>query len=232
MQITDSLMQVGLSRHEAQLYELLHREGAMTGYEAAKVSGISRSNIYPALYGLVEKGAARKIDGDVQRFIAVPVQSFCRSKQRQYDQILHWIEKNMPALQSSSDPFVTINGETNILNQMKDLIENAKLRVYLGLDSTLMGDVLREIDEACSRGLKVVLITDKPVTRSGVTVYLAKRQLGQIRLIVDSEQVMTGELRSDGPPTCLYSKNKALVTLFKEAMMNEIKLIERSILNE
>jgi sugar-specific transcriptional regulator TrmB len=40
MQLIDRLMSVGLGRHEAELYVLLHREGPMTGYEAAKHSGI------------------------------------------------------------------------------------------------------------------------------------------------------------------------------------------------
>jgi hypothetical protein len=37
---------------------------------------------------------------------------------------------------------------------------------------------------------------------------------------------MTGELSADSEPMCLFSKNQALVTLFKEAMMNEMALLE------
>jgi hypothetical protein len=35
-----------------------------------------------------------------------------------------------------------------------------------------------------------------------------------------------GELSADSEPMCLFSKNQALVTLFKEAMMNEMALLD------
>ena len=48
----------GLTRQEAKIYLLLLTEGALSGYEASKRAGISRSNAYGALAGLVDKGAA------------------------------------------------------------------------------------------------------------------------------------------------------------------------------
>ena len=58
MDNVERLMEFGLTRHEASLYILLTLEGSLNGYEAAKQSGISRSNAYNALAGLVDKGAA------------------------------------------------------------------------------------------------------------------------------------------------------------------------------
>ena len=57
MDNVERLMEFGLTRHEASLYVLLVLEGSLNGYEAAKQSGISRSNAYSALAGLVEKGS-------------------------------------------------------------------------------------------------------------------------------------------------------------------------------
>ena len=56
MDNVERLMEFGLTRHEASLYILLTLEGSLNGYEAAKQSGISRSNAYNALAGLVDKG--------------------------------------------------------------------------------------------------------------------------------------------------------------------------------
>ena len=58
MSYIDDLMQFGLTRQESAIYYALLSEGMMTGYEAAKVSGVSRSNAYTALAALVDKGAA------------------------------------------------------------------------------------------------------------------------------------------------------------------------------
>ena len=58
MEHIDALTQYGLTRQEANLYLLLLSEGSLTGYEASKQTGISRSNTYSGLAGLVDKGAA------------------------------------------------------------------------------------------------------------------------------------------------------------------------------
>ena len=72
MEITERLMHFNLTRQEATLYLLLLKAGRLTGYEAAKQTGISRSNTYTALAGLVEKGAAYIMEeGKVTRYTPV-----------------------------------------------------------------------------------------------------------------------------------------------------------------
>jgi sugar-specific transcriptional regulator TrmB len=158
--------------------------------------------------------------------MAVPAEDFCRSKKRQFNELLDWIEQNMPLHKQSAEPFVTITGRDNILNQVRNLINQAKLRVYAALDSELTDELLNELTAAVERDLKVVLITENRPDINGLIYYQGQRKPGQIRLITDSEQVMTGELSADSEPMCLFSKNQALVTLFKEAMMNEMALLE------
>ena len=54
MDIIEKLTYFNLTRQEATLYLTLLAEGRLTGYEATKLTGISRSNTYTALAGLVE----------------------------------------------------------------------------------------------------------------------------------------------------------------------------------
>lgn len=63
MSYVEKLMMFGLTRQEASIYLCLNRNGTLTGYEAAKLTGISRSNVYNALAGLTEKGAAYLMKG-------------------------------------------------------------------------------------------------------------------------------------------------------------------------
>ena len=49
------LTEFGLTRQEACIYECLLREGKVTGYEVAKLIGISRSNAYNSLASMTEK---------------------------------------------------------------------------------------------------------------------------------------------------------------------------------
>ena len=55
MAFVEKLMAFGLTRQEASIYLCLYRNGTLTGYEAAKLTGISRSNVYNALAGLAER---------------------------------------------------------------------------------------------------------------------------------------------------------------------------------
>ena len=75
-------------------------------------------------------------------------------------------------------------------------------------------------------GLKVVVITDPSYALDGAIIYHAPKAQYQIRLIVDSSNVLTGDLSDGDASTCLYSKKRNLVDLFKDALKNEIELIE------
>ena len=54
-------------------------EGRLTGYEATKLTGISRSNTYTALAGLVEKGAAYVLEDKLQDIRRCPWMSFAKT---------------------------------------------------------------------------------------------------------------------------------------------------------
>ena len=49
MGFIEDLTEYGLTRQEATIYARLLRQGSMTGYEVAKDTGISKSNVYVAL---------------------------------------------------------------------------------------------------------------------------------------------------------------------------------------
>jgi len=73
----------------------------------------------------------------------------------------------------------------------------------------------------------MVLITNKPYRLEGATVYHnEEKPQQQIRLIADSSNVLTGDIDHGEYSTCLYSKKKNLIDLFKDSMKNEIRLIE------
>ena len=69
---TERLMEFGLTRQEATIYQCLLGEGKMTGYEVAKQTGISRSNAYNSLASMTEKGAAYLVEeGNTRKYVPV-----------------------------------------------------------------------------------------------------------------------------------------------------------------
>lgn len=70
-----------------------------------------------------------------------------------------------------------------------------------------------------------MIITNEPFDLPGATVYLTECRKEQIRLITDSNDVLTGEITNRYEATCLYSSNSNLVEVFKDALANEIQLL-------
>lgn len=220
------LTHFGLTKQEASLYLLLFSEGELTGYEASKLTGISRSNTYTALAGLVEKGAAYLIEGTATRYTPVSIEDFCSSKIHELQNYKQNLVQNVPARSKETDGYITVKGEKHILEKMKNMLSGAAQRVYLSMSTEIIDHVLDELKAGVQRGIKIVIITNPPFQLDGATVYHADKRRKEIRLIADSKSVLTGDISDGDSSTCLYSQKKNLVDLFKESLKNEIKLIE------
>lgn len=226
MDVLELLTRFGLTKQEAKLYWTLLSEGPLTGYEAAKGTGISRSNTYNALAGLVEKGAAYLLEGAAARYTPVDLQEFCDNQIWSLETCKKELLEYRPTKVMDDEGYITVAGETQILHKMKNLVKDAQERVYASMSAELLETMRSQLGDAVQRGLKVVLITEQPFRLPEATIYYTEKGQKQIRLITDSKSVLTGDL-SEGPrSTCLYSRKQNLVDLFKESMRNEIKLLE------
>ena len=227
MELIEGLTHFNLTKQEATLYVLLLKEGYLTGYEAAKQTGISRSNTYTALAGLVDKGAAYVLEeGKVTRYTPVPPEEFCSNKIDRLKEIKDKVLNQLPALKNDAEGYITIKGELEIINKLRNTVRQAEARIYVSANRRVMELLRKELMEALARGLKVVIISDEKFTLPDAICYGTDKQTEQIRLIADSQTVVTGDLEDEENSTCLYSCKRNLVDLFKEALQNEIKLIQ------
>jgi sugar-specific transcriptional regulator TrmB len=224
MILADALMKTGLTRHESELYVALNREGEVTGYELAKITGIPRANVYQALAALADKGGARVIEGNPQKYVAVSPGEYCANKAREMQETLRIIRAEAPELRTPPEGYVTISGHQNILNKMCYVIGHASQRVYISMMADELRLVRDDLAEAVQKGLKVVIITSEGVPIQGAITHTIQKKHGQIRLIADSKEVLTGELTGSDQDVCLYSKNRPLIDLIKESLQNEILL--------
>jgi sugar-specific transcriptional regulator TrmB len=222
MGLIESLQKVGFTRHESILYLLLCKDGELTGYEAAKRSGIPRSNAYLALAGLVDKGGACRLESDTAKFIAVPPREMAENLRNQLHESLDLIIIAAPQREWPLEPFVTVSGKTQVHSKIKHVLREAMERIYLALGSAELETFLPELKKALGQGRKVVLITDPPFQLKGAIIHHRPKPPGEIRLIVDSSAVLTGSIAAN----CVFSKNPNLVQLIKDSLTNEIELIE------
>lgn len=219
-------MNFGLTRQEATIYLMLFGEGELSGYEVSKRTGISRSNTYTALAGLVEKGAAYVIEGSAVLYTPVDIEEFCDNKIRFLNKSKMEIKKAIPKKREESDSYITIKSKRHIVDKMKKILLEAEERVYISMSIIIVEELFEEIRELLDRGIKVVIITDDNLSIQGAKTYFTSKNKNQIRVIVDSRKVLTGDIKDKENSTCLYSTNDNLVQVFKEALANEIKLIE------
>ncbi len=224
MSLEDLLGCFNLTHQEAVLYLLLCAEGRLTGYEASKLSGISRSNTYTSLAALVEKGAAWLEEGAATRYTPVPVAEFCDNRLRKMRENRELLVRSVTGPHRKTEGYLTIKGERNIFDKMRNMIDEAQERVYIAVSGTTLALVTPELKQAVDRGLKVVIITSPPFDMEGAMIYLSTTSQEQIRLIADSRNVLTGDIKSEAESSCLYSNKKNLVDLFKRALKNEIEL--------
>lgn len=199
---------------------------ALQEHEIAKETGISRSNVYSVLAALAEKGAAYVIEESAKRYIPVKVEEFCGNCIRRMQEEQEWMERNLPQKKAETEGYITIEGEQNILDKAKNLIAQAGERVYLSCTAGYLDAFRQALEELVKKKRKVVILTDAPYELKDAIFYQTEEKGQQIGLIVDSKSVLSGEYGKGSLNTCLYSGQKNFVTVFKNAMANEIKLIQ------
>ena len=94
---TERLMEFGLTRQEASIYQCLLTEGKVTGYEVAKQTGISRSNAYNSLASMTEKGAAYLVEeASTRKYVPVTLNEFCKNRILNLDASGKWMLEHIP----------------------------------------------------------------------------------------------------------------------------------------
>ena len=226
MGFIEDLTEYGLTRQEATIYARLLRQGSMTGYEVAKDTGISKSNVYVALKELVQKGAAVVEEGDVTRYLAVDVERFCEDYRRYLETIAGRLIKEQPERSDIQEGYITISTDRHIRDCIFDMLSKCEKRVYFLAESSLLEEFKEELSKLILEKKKVVVLTDENFELEGAVIYRIKNEEGQIRFITDSSFVLTGDYTGSEDDTCLYSGKKNLVELVKETIKNRISIIQ------
>ena len=129
----EKLMLFGLTRQEATIYICLYQTGPLTGYEVAKDTGISRSNVYSALAGLVEKGAAYKMEAEANKYLAAPVEELCENRMRLLKEAEGYLRNNLLPVEEETEGYITIEGYRHIQDKIYAMLQKAEKRIYLSL---------------------------------------------------------------------------------------------------
>ncbi len=224
--IIEKLMLFGLTKQESLIYLCLFENGALTGYEAAKQTGISRSNVYSALASLTEKGAAQMSEGNPVKYQCVTVQELCDNRIRMMGKAKDYLAAHLQIPKEVGPGYITIEGYKNIRNKVYTMLSMTEYRLYLSAPGEFISSLEPELLELLKKNKRVVILSADDIELPGCEYYRLERREKQLRLIVDSGYVLTGDISGVGADTCLYTGQINFVDVFKEAMRNEIELIK------
>ena len=228
--VLSGLVMFGLTRQEANIYLCLYQNGELTGYEVAKQTGISRSNVYSALAGLTDKGAAYLAQGASSKYVAVPIEEFCKNKIRYLKQEQEYLLKNIPTMKEQEIGYITIEGYKNIWDKIINMIRSADKRIYISASYQIIEKLMKELQDAVNREIKLVILSDQTPKNEDLfhesTYYQCENRGTNLRLIIDSAYALTGEITGSRDDTCLYTGQKNFINVFKDTLRNEIKLTQ------
>lgn len=228
--VLSGLVMFGLTRQEVNIYLCLYQNGELTGYEVAKQTGISRSNVYSALAGLTDKGAAYLAQGASSKYVAVPIEEFCKNKIRYLKQEQEYLLKNIPTMKEQEIGYITIEGYKNIWDKIINMIRSADKRIYISASYQTIEKLMKELQDAVNREIKLVILSDQTPKNEDLfhesTYYQCENRGTNIRLIIDSAYALTGEITGSRDDTCLYTGQKNFINVFKDTLRNEIKLTQ------
>ena len=104
------LEQLGLSIAEAQLYVVLVENGSLSAAAAAGLAGVQRSNVYPILFSLIDKGLVEGGAGYGSKFAAVRPENALpslivreRENLEHKEGLAHQLSRRMTPFVASSD---------------------------------------------------------------------------------------------------------------------------------
>lgn len=224
MDFNNTLHKLGFTPIEATVFITLCKHGALSGYEVAKLTGISRSNIYAALYSLQEKGKCQVSEGETAKYIAISKEELLLSTKRELIKTLSEIEQLYPSPIETHEPYVTIRGYDNVLNKIKNSILLCKSHLYLLCSSSCI-DLLRDELLNISSNRRITIICETNIyLNEQIIVYNRQKDPKGIHLIIDTNSVITGDLEKEHAQ-CLFSKNDSLVRLMRESFVTELDMI-------
>lgn len=224
MDFNHILQKLGFTPIEATIFITLCKNGSLTGYEVAKLSGISRSNVYAALYSLQEKGKCQVSEGEPTKYIAISKEELLLSTEREMKQTLNEIREYFPTAIEIHEPYVTIKGYENVINKIKNSILLCKSHLYL-LCSSTSAELFKEELITISKYCRITIICETDFFLSpNIIIYNRHKDPIGFHMIIDTQSVITGDLAIEHAQ-CLSSKNASLVRLMRESFVTELDMI-------
>ncbi|QGQ45125.1 TrmB family transcriptional regulator [Metabacillus sediminilitoris] len=235
--ILGTLKNLNFTEYEAKAYLALLEESPLTGYAAAKNSGVPRSKIYEVLDSLAMRGDILVSPGNTPQYTPVPAKELIKNRRKKaeenFEQAEHLFE-NFERSSNDRENIWNITGRSEILEKVKACICSAKKRILLEIWKEDFSELEFELRNAANRGVIVTIIAYGEIVSDCANVYLhdMSREITEEyegRWLVfsgDDSEVVAGIVSLGKDSRAAWTMHIGLVMPITEVMIHDLYLLE------
>ncbi len=235
--VLSDLQELGFSDYEARAYVGLLENGPLTGYQLARVSGVPRPNVYPALDRLQARGAVQAIQvKDGVHYAAMPARELLERLSSSLQGRIERAEHSLARLQAKApvETVWNIQGYENVLLRARAAVDGAASRLIVGLWAEEARHLADSVAAAAARGIEVttLCIQGCPDECGGCQGDIYRYPVaGDARgrwlvLAVDDRELLLGQVAPDGTASGIVTTLEVLVAVAGQYVQNSIAAAE------
>lgn len=230
----ESLVALGLTHLEAEIYRFLLRESPATGYRIAQGLGKPTANVYRSLETLRAKSALVATEDEPRRFRPVPAPELLERLQREFERHL---DRTREALRRLPGPpedegIYHLRGREAVLDGCRRMLDAARVSVILDAFPAPLRQLESAIQACASRGLRVAVKAYAPVSMKDVHLVMppdhedVRRRwpVQWLNLVVDAEELLIAVFDRDGQELleAVWSRNAWIAFILDGTLTHEI----------
>ena len=236
-----SLVDLGFTPMEAQVYISLLAESPMSGYSIAKKLGKPAAYVYRAIDALEKKGAVLKEVGTTRQLRATPIEEFINQLNTDYAARLSGAADNLSSINREDwdDKIYTLSTIEQLFERVSSMLDRAQTTIYLDLYPEPHRRLKQKLEAAVERGTKVraIVYEELPSSKSYQVVASTGRRIEHwprqwLRVAVDGSEYLHALLTEDGGDLYngIWSANPVQAWLAFYSLGMELRLHEMSAL--
>ena len=243
--IINLLQEFDFTESEAKVYTAFLENGASTGYEISKLSGVARSKIYNVLETLTQRGVLTcSQDEKSTLYKAVPVSQLTSSIRRQLDKNLEMLEQeaDMLAKPRSDERIWYLFDWESAKSRCLQMISNAREEIVMQIWAN---ELDREVERCICQKQKaldrmaVILYDETETYRTAIPKFyrhgFERDKLNEmggrwLTVSVDGKEMIYMTFSETGMTQAICSKNADIVLFAREYMYHDaycLRLIDR-----
>lgn len=195
------LVPFGFTPTESLIYEVLLTEGPGTGYTIARAAGLARANVYAALEGLVNKGAARMEEGRPRRFRPEPPATLLARLADRQGEALDALSRALDSLTVPETPtLIELASARGAVQLMGHEIARAEKSVLLFAPPDGCLALAPQLRRAQTASVELLLASTAAVPLGGITVEIvsdADWPGEPVLMVVDARAAVIGSRNGD-----------------------------------